>query len=59
MQKKFEYKVFKVPLGIFTERINLQETLNQFGLDGWELIISTQWENGEITNLIFKREIIK
>jgi hypothetical protein len=36
MQKKFEYKTFKVPYGAFSgePKIDLQATLNQFGLEG-------------------------
>jgi hypothetical protein len=58
MQKKFEYKIFRIPRGIFTEKIDLQETLNQYGLEGWELVTGTQYELGEIHTFIFKREVI-
>ena len=60
MQKKIEYKTFKVPYGAFSgePKIDLQATLNQFGLEGWELVTGTQNEAGYIHTLIFKREII-
>ena len=60
MLKKFEYKIFKVPYGGFSTepKIDLQATLNQFGLEGWELVASTHTEIGLFGTLVFKREII-
>ena len=60
MQKKFEYKTFKVPYGAFSDKpkIDLQATLNQFGLEGWELVTGIEHETSYIHALIFKREII-
>jgi hypothetical protein len=40
MQKKFEYKILDVAYGAFSSKpeIDLEATLNQLGLKGWELV---------------------
>jgi hypothetical protein len=34
MNKRFEYKIFRIPAGYFIGKINLEEVLNQYGMEG-------------------------
>jgi hypothetical protein len=58
VQKKFEYKVLAVGYNGFTgkPKIDIQATLNEMGLEGWELV-SAPHSHGSVASFIFKREI--
>ena len=58
--KKFEYKVLDIPINAWNGKlkIDIEATLNQLGLGGWELVLQHQIYEGSKPSLIFKREII-
>lgn len=58
MKKKFEYKILDVKYGAFSGKpeIDLEATLNQLGLEGWELV-SAPHSHGTVASFILKREI--
>jgi hypothetical protein len=58
MQKKFEYKILDVKYGTFSGKpeIDLEATLNQLGLQSWELVSATEL-HGDKRSFILKREI--
>jgi len=63
----WEYKVIKVEnITKFTETIKLQEELNNYGKEGWELVgfiyppqIGAGWmPKVDIDSVIFKRQVV-
>jgi Domain of unknown function (DUF4177) len=58
--KKFEYKVVNIPFNGWNGKptIDIEATLSQLGLEGWELVLKQQAYEGATNSLIFKREII-
>jgi Domain of unknown function (DUF4177) len=58
--KKFEYKIIDVPLNAWSGKpeTDLETTLNQLGLQGWELVLTRTNFDGFTPSFIFKREII-
>ena len=57
--KKFEYKVIEIPFNTWSGKpqIDIEATLNQLGLEGWELVLKPQYYEGATNSFIFKREI--
>ena len=59
MRKKFEYKILDIEYNSWTSKpkADIQASLNQLGLEGWELVSATH-THGTAKSFIFKREII-
>jgi Domain of unknown function (DUF4177) len=57
--KKFEYEVVDIPFNAWSGKLNIdiEATLNQLGLEGWELVLKQQLYEGGTNSLVFKREI--
>lgn len=64
MRKKFEYKSIEIkPKSIWTtiiDPIELDQTINKYGNDGWELVTVVPFSSNGATNgflFTFKREL--
>lgn len=54
--RKFEYKI--ITANTMAIRLDeLQDTLNKYGLQGWELVTNIDLGYKRVVHLIFKREI--
>lgn len=64
MRKKFEYRSIEVkPKSMWTaviDPIELDQTINKYGSDGWELVTVVPFSSNGVTNgflFTFKREL--
>jgi uncharacterized protein DUF4177 len=49
-----EYKIFKIK-GLFPKDVDLEESLNQFGREGWR-VVSTASDSGIFTKIMLERD---
>lgn len=52
---RWEYKVVDAPLRDIGSKLDYETRLNQFGLEGWELISEHQYESSNTIRYTFKR----
>ncbi len=56
MNPQWEYKVIDLPLDLFGKPgERLQQTLNELGLEGWELVSTLRPSAADPTRLFLKR----